>query len=213
MWKTVLAGTAALAIVGASAVYAQQQGSGPAPTRWQPSQEDMAAFAAARIAALKAGLVLTPEQEKLWPAYESAVKDLSRYRMERRAMRRNEQPQTDPMQRLRRRAEMLSDLGAALKKLADAQEPLYSSLNDAQKRRFAILQRVIRHAGRGPHRGMRQGMGGDRGHWRGEGWRHGEHRRWRDRADLVVWHRGRDADRGPAPQGDQDTTKGTGERL
>ena len=37
---------------------------------WQPSAEDISAFMDARIAALKAGLRLTPDQEKNWPAFE-----------------------------------------------------------------------------------------------------------------------------------------------
>ena len=73
MWKPILAGTAALAIVGTSLVYAQQRDDGS--SRWRGhgggssvnmelSQEDRAAFTDARIAALKAGLRLTPDQEK-----------------------------------------------------------------------------------------------------------------------------------------------------
>ena len=41
------------------------------------STEDRAAFVDARIAAVKAGLKLTPEQEKNWPAVESAVRDFA----------------------------------------------------------------------------------------------------------------------------------------
>ena len=40
------------------------------------SQEDRAAFQDARVAALKAGLKLTPAQEKAWPAVEGALRDL-----------------------------------------------------------------------------------------------------------------------------------------
>ena len=46
MWKTVLAGTTALAIAGTSLVYAQQGPGGPdRAQRWQPSAEDISAFA------------------------------------------------------------------------------------------------------------------------------------------------------------------------
>ena len=113
MWKTVLAGAAALAIVGSSIVYAQQRDSGSERHRWQPSQEDIAAFAAARIAGLKAGLVLNAEQEKHWPAFEAAIKDLSRYRMEHRAARRNNESSADPTERLRRHADALTGYGTA----------------------------------------------------------------------------------------------------
>ena len=40
--------------------------------------EDRAAFLDARIAALKAGLELTADQEKIWPPLESAIRDLAR---------------------------------------------------------------------------------------------------------------------------------------
>jgi zinc resistance-associated protein len=196
MWKAVLAGTTALALVGSSIVYAQQRSGDEQRTRWQPSQEDMAAFAAARIAGLKAGLTLNAEQEKHWPAFEAALKDLSRYRAEQRAARRDAQPPADPTERLRRHADRLSGYGAALKKLADAQEPLYSSLDEAQKRRFAILARPMGRGGaRQHHHGMRHGM------WRGPerdgGMRGGEgprRPRWQDR-------------------GEQGGTRGEGERL
>ena len=76
MWKSVLAGTSALAIAGATLAYAQ---SGPPELnraqRWRPSAEDVAAFGDARIAALHAGLKLSAEQEKNWPALESALRE------------------------------------------------------------------------------------------------------------------------------------------
>jgi hypothetical protein len=191
MWKAILAGTAALAIAGSSLVYAQQR-TDARQARWQPSQEDIAAFAAARIAALKAGLVLTPEQEKNWPAFESAFNDLSRYRMERRTQRRGGRPSENPTERLRERADALSEYSAILKKLADAQGPLYDSLDEAQKRRFAILLEVTRPRHRWHRHGMWRTMqrsqrgpaGYDRGRdWRGEHGRGFDDRRWRGRSD------------------------------
>jgi hypothetical protein len=173
MVKLFLVGVAALAIAASSAVSAQQRPAAAEAPRWQLSQEDIAAFAAARIAALKAGLVLTAEQERNWPAFEAALKDLTRYRADRLAARPTEQPAQDPTERLRRRAEALSGYGAMLKKLADAQEPLYNSLDDAQKRRFAVLART-RRPGAGWHRhGMRDRAG-----------QRGEHRRpWHHRGE------------------------------
>jgi hypothetical protein len=64
---------------------------------WQPSAEDISAFTDARIAALKAGLRLTPDQEKNWPAFESAVRDMAKARAERWAMHQEEQPSADPV--------------------------------------------------------------------------------------------------------------------
>jgi hypothetical protein len=61
MWKAMLAGTAALTIVGASLVYAQQtpsaqQGRDGGSRFSRLSPEDRAALTDARIAGLKAGL-------------------------------------------------------------------------------------------------------------------------------------------------------------
>jgi hypothetical protein len=150
MWKTALAGIVALSISGANLAFAQQSSRTDAP-RWQPSAEDSAALADARIAALRAGLKLSAEQEKHWPAVEAAIRDLAKERAERREARRNARsadnpaPRPDAIQRLRRGADAMTARGAALKKLADAAEPLYGSLDEGQKQRFAILMRMGRH--------------------------------------------------------------------
>jgi zinc resistance-associated protein len=170
MLKTIAAGTIALTIAGAGLALAQ---STPREARgFPPSAEDVAAYTDARIAALKAGLKLTPAQEKNWPAVETALRDLAKdraARMKARAERRqarhearrggdNAQPRLDAIARLRRSAEALTTRGAALKRLADASEPLYNSLDDSQKHRFSFLLRVGGRAGAGHHR-----------HWR---WQH-----------------------------------------
>jgi zinc resistance-associated protein len=142
MWKAIVAGTAALAIAGTSLVYAQQRGGRDGAQRWQPNTEDLRAFGEARLAGLKAGLMLTPEQEKNWPAFEQAARDFGKLRMDRVTAMRNAPRSDDPVERLRQRATALSDTGTAMKKLADATDPLYKSLDDSQKRRFAVLNRV-----------------------------------------------------------------------
>jgi hypothetical protein len=148
MWKTVLAGTTALAIAGGTLAYAQQQGPGPRGQHERSSPEDRAAFTDARIAALHTGLKLNADQEKNWPAVESALRDLSKQREDRREERAGNQRPRDPIERLARRAEAMQNQGTALKKLADAAGPLYSSLDDAQKRRFTVLARLMRSEGR-----------------------------------------------------------------
>jgi len=116
--------------------------------------ENISAFTDARIAALKAGLRLTPDQEKNWPAFESAVRDMAKARAERRAMRQEEQPSADPVDWLEQRADALGKAAAGLKKLADAEGPLYKSLDDAQKHRFEFLAQEL-----GPHRHFAGGYG------------------------------------------------------
>ena len=153
MWKTVLAGSTALAIAGATLAYAQQGPDGRdfAP-RWRPSAQDIGAFADARIAAVHAGLKLSAEQEKNWPAVESALRDLAKQRSERFAARASADRPKDPVERLALRADVMTQRGAALKKLADAAGPLYKSLDEGQQHRFVMLARL----------GGRQ-FGGERG--------------------------------------------------
>src|SRR6476659_11079547 len=113
MWKAIVAGTATLAIAGTSLVYAQQRSDRDGAQRWRPNTEDMRAFGEARLAALKAGLTLTPEQEKNWPAFEQAARDMAKQRAERISAMRNRGSSEDPVERLRQRATALSDTGAA----------------------------------------------------------------------------------------------------
>jgi hypothetical protein len=161
MWKTVLAGSTALAIAGATLAYAQQGSDNRdfAP-RWRPSAEDIGAMGDARIAALHAGLKLSAEQEKNWPPVEAALRDLAKQRADRFAARASaDRPkERDLIERLTLRADYMTQHGASLKKLADAAAPLYKSLDDGQKHRFAILASV----GGGD-------FGGHRGH---RGWMH-----------------------------------------
>src|SRR5499433_1874987 len=166
MWKAIVAGTAALAIAGTSLVYAQQRGGrdGMMAQRWQPNAEDLRAFGEARLAALKAGLLLTADQEKNWPAFEQAARDYGKLRMDRLAALRSGTASDDPVERMRQRATAMSEAGAALKKLADATDPLYKSLDENQKRRFAILNRLAGLGRAGLH--GRGGRGGDgMRHW------------------------------------------------
>jgi hypothetical protein len=79
MKKVILAGVAAVAVLGSSAVYAQHRFHHHHHQRM--SAEDRAAFVDARIAAVKAGLKLTPDQEKLWPPVETAVRDFAKQRI------------------------------------------------------------------------------------------------------------------------------------
>ncbi len=175
MWKAMLAGTTALTIVGASLVYAQQtppaqQGRDGGPRFSRLSPEDRAALTDARIAGLKAGLKLTPAQEKNWPAVEAALRDRAKSRAERfdQFQKMREQRRADPgqrgdmLERMKTRADQMATSAASMKKLADAIDPLYKSLDDGQKQRFALLYRAGGEGG-GRHHFFRgfQGPGPD----------------------------------------------------
>ncbi len=103
------------------------------------SPADRAAFLDARLAALHAGLELSADQEKLWPAVESAFRDLHKTIADQREQAKSAPHAVDPIARLRRVSENQIARGEALKKLSDAAAPLYSALTDDQKRRLPIL--------------------------------------------------------------------------
>src|SRR6201989_1598205 len=118
MKKILLAGTAALVLAGSTAVYAEHRPWFHGHMRMNP--EDRAAFVDARIAAVHAGLKLTPDQEKLWPPVEAAVREFAKLRIDRAQARMNAEEQKDPVTRLRERADNMVASAAALKKIADA---------------------------------------------------------------------------------------------
>jgi len=159
MWKQVLVATSALAIAGTSLVYAQRfggpDGASPPQVRQGPMRggerfrvtaDDLSAFADARVAAVKAGLRLTSEQDKNWAAFEQAWRNLAKLRADTYLAARDstEPPSGDVLERMQRRSEALTKRATAVKDFTDATGPLYNSLDDTQKRRFAVLARVLR---------------------------------------------------------------------
>jgi hypothetical protein len=155
MWKPAVVAAAALAVSGSSIVYAQQHFAAPDrdgprfERRHRLSPEDRAAFVDARIAALKAGLELTPDQANNWPNFEKALRDMAQLRAERIAAREAVEQKPDkapsaPFDRLAQRADNMAKRSTALKRIADTGKPLYDSLSDAQKARFKKLARMLR---------------------------------------------------------------------
>jgi zinc resistance-associated protein len=145
MWKALVAGTTLLTIAGSTLVSAQQPSPAERSHHVQLTADDIAAFTDARIAAIKAALKLTPAQEKNWPAVEQALRDNSKERITRREARRAAEQHTDATERLRDRADTLTAQATALRRLADAEKPLYQSLDEAQKRRFGMAFRFAAH--------------------------------------------------------------------
>ena len=162
----------------------QQADNGSRERAMQTRRDDRKAFMDARLAALHAGLELTPQQQPLWDPVEGALRDLARARHAMRALRREDMDPTAP---LKQRGERLVAMGQAIGKLADAAGPLDGSLTAEQKGRLPALLR-----GMGPHRLVKQafavedsrGREGMRGGMRGGGMREGErgwHSRFADR--------------------------------
>jgi chromosome segregation ATPase len=149
---------AALAIAGVSGASFAAQGD-QVERHHHMSAEDRAALVDARIAALKAGLKLTPDQEKNWAPLEAAIREESKQLAERFAAWREEhkdhEAHHDLLERLQQRSERLTARAADLQKLIGAAKPLYDSLDEGQKHRFAVL--------------LSASAGGHRQHWRREG--------------------------------------------
>jgi zinc resistance-associated protein len=179
MWKKVLIASAVVAMAGSTLVYAQRPGDSGGPDgtgqtrgsfgRFRPSADDLSAFTDARIAAMKAGLRLTPDQDKNWPAFEQAYRNLAKLRTDRIVARREgtQQPPADMLDGLQQRADSMIRGAVAFKQLSDSAAPLYRSLDEAQKQRFAILARMLRPMPmRGGHGRPGQDGGGNmqRGH-------------------------------------------------
>lgn len=133
------------------------------------SAEDKAALTDAGVAALKAGLKMTPAQEKNWPALEAALRDVAKARAARmaewheKAKEAHEHPNL--IEKLHEKSKALSTHGAEMDKIADAAKPLYDSLDDAQKRRFGMLLRAMArlHGHMGPMRHMGRHEGDEHG--------------------------------------------------
>jgi hypothetical protein len=172
MRKFAIAAIAVLSIAGSGVVYAQYHRFSDHMRHMRMNPEDRAAFVDARIAAVHAGLKLNADQEKLWPPVEAAVRDFAKLRIDRANARMNATPTDadkpdDPVARLRQRADDMGATSAALKKIADAADPLYKTLDDGQKRRLAVLTRHRGPFGGGEDGGWRQrfmGPGMDRHH-------------------------------------------------
>lgn len=171
--KRWVVGLSAIGALAATAVLAQDRAMAPFAGRgmgggWarMMSPDDRAAFTDARIAALHAGLKLTADQEKLWPPVEDAIRGWVKERQDARTAQRDRMEAAeaggarDIPGMLRFMADRQSRSADALRKLADATSPLYTALDDAQKRRLVVLGRGLQPGmGRRGHMGE-GGMGG-----------------------------------------------------
>ena len=167
-FTTGLAVLAALAAAGAALAAGgpferrgDEPGLGERATAWSAwerfSPADREAFADARVAALHAGLKLTADQERLWPPVEDAIRGLAKVGREQREARRGrslDSLREDAPGMLRAMADAQTARADALRKLADASQPLYATFDEGQKRRAMVLARPM-----GPRRGWGGGPG------------------------------------------------------
>jgi hypothetical protein len=101
--------------------------------------EQIVASSDANIERIKTELELTPEQEKNWTAFNSAMHYLGHNgadRLNLRIARAKRDPPDDIIEQMRNEAQFLDDRAVDQRNVADAAEPLYASLNDKQKQIF-----------------------------------------------------------------------------
>jgi hypothetical protein len=122
-----------------AAVLTQEQGEP------QLTAEQIVANSDANIDRIKAELNLTPEQEKNWTAFNSAMHYLGHNgadRLNLRIARAKRDPPDDIVEQMRNEAQFLNDRAVDQRNVADAAEPLFASLNDKQKQIF--IEEMVR---------------------------------------------------------------------
>nr|WP_311966879.1 Spy/CpxP family protein refolding chaperone [Bradyrhizobium australiense] len=105
----------------------------------QLTAEQIVANSDANIERIKKELDLTPEQEKHWAAFNSAMHYLGHNgadRLNLRVARAKRDPPDDIIEQMRNEAQFLNDRAVDQRNVADAAEPLFASLNDKQKAVF-----------------------------------------------------------------------------
>jgi hypothetical protein len=116
------------------------------------SATDATALTDARVDLTKAALQLTPDQQKLWPPVEQAIRERAKNRQDRLADFTKEFGDRSPIEIIRnrnpiefmqRRADAYTQRAADLKKLSEAWRPLYETLTQEQKTRMAFVTLVV----------------------------------------------------------------------
>ena len=104
--------------------------------RMQQWAADHQARMDAKLDDMKDALKLTDKQYPLWEAFETAVRNADKVRMDdmRDVMQNRER--MSPVDRLDAMAGHMTRRAAELKKVAEAAKPFYASLDDTQKRSF-----------------------------------------------------------------------------
>lgn len=111
----------------------------------QLTAEQIVANSDANIERIKTELKLTPEQEKHWAGFNSAMHYLGHNgadRLNLRIARAKRDPPDDIIEQMRNEAQFLNDRAVDQRNVADAAEPLFASLDDKQKARF--IEEMVR---------------------------------------------------------------------
>jgi LTXXQ motif family protein len=111
----------------------------------QLTAEQIVANSDANIERIKTELKLTPEQEKHWTGFNSAMHYLGHNgadRLNLRIARAKRDPPDDIIEQMRNEAQFLNDRAVDQRNVADAAEPLFASLDDKQKALF--IEEMVR---------------------------------------------------------------------
>jgi hypothetical protein len=125
----------------AKADKAAKQAAMPTQQQAQPQMtaEQIVVSSDANIERIKTELNLTPEQEKNWTAFNSAMHYLGHNgadRLNLRIARAQRDPPDDMIEQMRNEAQFLDDRAVDQRNVADAAEPLFTSLDAKQKAIF-----------------------------------------------------------------------------
>jgi hypothetical protein len=115
------------------------------PGEPQLTAEQIVANSDANIDRIKAELKLTPEQEKHWTGFNSAMHYLGHNgadRLNLRIARAKRDPPDDIVEQMRNEAQFLNDRAVDQRNVADAAEPLFASLDEKQKATF--IEEMVR---------------------------------------------------------------------
>jgi len=119
---------------------AAKQSAGPAQAAAPTvTAEQIVANSDANIERIKKELNLTPEQEKHWAGFNSAMHYLGHNgadRLNLRVARAKRDPPDDIIEQMRNEAQFLNDRAVDQRNVADAAEPLFASLDEKQKKTF-----------------------------------------------------------------------------
>jgi hypothetical protein len=111
----------------------------------QLTAEQIVANSDQNIERIKTELKLTPEQEKHWTGFNSAMHYLGHNgadRLNLRIARAKRDPPDDIIEQMRNEAQFLNDRAVDQRNVADAAEPLFASLDDKQKTLF--IEEMVR---------------------------------------------------------------------
>ncbi|MCG5234344.1 Spy/CpxP family protein refolding chaperone [Xanthobacter oligotrophicus] len=140
MNRTLVAALTGALLIAMPAAQAQTASSAGAPAE-PPAVElysaaDAQAVLEARLLALKTVMTLSPEQQKLWPPVEAAIRAVAKLSAERRAERAKAPPPADFVEILERTADAEALRARDLKTVTAALKPLVVSLTPEQLRRI-----------------------------------------------------------------------------